>query len=117
MNLISNAVESMRTSSQKRLTIRTFSRKKTVGIEIGDTGSGMAQETISKIFEPFFTTKKKSRGVGLGLSVVYGIIKEHGGRLYVDSTPGKGTVFSITLLKELDTGKKDTSLFSPKTTG
>lgn len=113
MNLISNAVESMTRVPQKHLTIRTFSRKKTVGIEIGDTGMGIEKEIISKVFEPFFTTKKKRRGVGLGLSVVYGIIKEHGGQLYVDSTPGKGTVFSITLLKKLDQGQKQSSLLSP----
>lgn len=103
MNLISNATESMSTASRKHLTIRTFSKpdEKAIGILISDTGTGIPQDTISKIFEPFFTTKKKGKGVGLGLSVVYGIIKEHGGQLYVDSTPGKGSNFSITLFQEL----------------
>jgi len=91
MNLLSNAVESMANVPKKWLTIRTFSKEpgKTVGIEIMDTGTGIPRERISKIFEPFYTTKKKGKGVGLGLSVVYGIIQEHGGRIYVDSTPGK----------------------------
>ncbi|RLC05005.1 MAG: hypothetical protein DRH34_03140 [Deltaproteobacteria bacterium] len=112
MNLISNAVESMSTSRTKRLTIKTFSKKnqKAIGLQIKDTGSGIAKGTISKIFEPFFTTKKKSKGVGLGLSVVYGIIQEHGGKIYVDSKPGEGTCFSITLSQELDPKKIKSSL-------
>lgn len=112
MNLISNAVESMRQTSKKRLTIKTFSRPKdqSVGVQIQDTGSGIPKESISKIFEPFFTTKKKGKGVGLGLSVVYGIINEHGGKLFVDSTPGKGTRFDITLYQELPPKKKDPAI-------
>ncbi|CCK79485.1 PAS domain-containing sensor histidine kinase [Desulfobacula toluolica] len=119
MNLISNAVESMSRVSKKRLTIRTFSKpeKKAVGIEVGDTGAGISQEMISKIFEPFFTTKQKGKGVGLGLSVVYGIIKEHGGRLFVDSTPEKGTLFSITLFQELDQKKSGSTLSLPDQPG
>ncbi len=103
MNLISNAVESMTHTATKRLTIKTVSQpeKKAVVIQISDTGTGIEQETISRIFEPFFTTKKKGRGVGLGLSVVYGIIEAHGGKLFVDSTPGKGTCFTITLFQEI----------------
>lgn len=104
MNLISNAVESMAGRPQRQLTIKTFAKpdEKAVGLLIKDTGTGIPQETIPKIFEPFFTTKKRGKGVGLGLSVVYGIIKEHGGILYVDSVPDKGSRFSITLLQDLD---------------
>lgn len=102
MNLLSNAVESMAGVTKKRLAIKTFRKEsgKAVGIEIIDTGAGIPREMMSKIFEPFYTTKRKGKGVGLGLSVVYGIIKEHGGRIYVDSTPEKGTSFSITLFEE-----------------
>ena len=119
MNLISNAAESMSGVPRKRLTIRTFAKpaEKSVGFQVVDTGTGIAQETISKIFEPFYTTKKKGKGVGLGLSVVYGIIKEHGGQLYVDSTPGKGTCFSITLLQELNPEIKDATLSSSGLSG
>ena len=60
-----------------------------MGIEVIDTGAGIPREMMSNIFEPFYTTKKKGKGVGLGLSVVYGIIQEHGGKIYVDS-PLKG---------------------------
>lgn len=103
MNLLSNAVESMSHTSKKHLTIKTCSKpeKKAVEIQISDTGAGIPQDQISKIFEPFFTTKKKGKGVGLGLSVVYGIIQEHGGTIYVDSEPGKGSQFTITLFQEL----------------
>ncbi len=109
MNLLSNATESMTKASRKRLTIKTVSRpeKRAVEIEISDTGSGIPQDQISKIFEPFFTTKKKGKGVGLGLSVVYGIIQEHGGKLFVDSKPGKGSRFIITLFQELENLDKD----------
>lgn len=109
MNLISNAVESMTASSKRRLTIKTFSKptEKAVGFVVTDTGAGIPKKTLSKIFEPFFTTKKKGKGVGLGLSVVYGIIRDHGGNLYVDSEPGKGTTFSITLYREMP-DKKET---------
>jgi two-component system, NtrC family, sensor kinase len=104
MNLISNAIESMAGKDKKRLTIKTFSKNKenAIGLEIIDTGMGIHREMIPKIFEPFFTTKKKGKGVGLGLSVVYGIIKEHGGSVYVDSDWGKGTRFAVTLYRELD---------------
>ena len=111
MNLISNAVESMSASPERHLTIKTFtkSEEKAVGFVVEDTGAGIPRETIPKIFEPFFTTKKKGKGVGLGLSVVYGIIKDHGGSLYVDSDPGKGTRFSMTLYQDIDSKKKDAS--------
>ncbi len=115
MNLISNAAESMSGVTQRRLTIRTFAKPedKAVGLQVIDTGPGIPQEMISKIFEPFYTTKKKGKGVGLGLSVVYGIIKEHGGQLYVNSTSGKGTCFSITLFQELKPEIKNATLSSP----
>jgi PAS domain S-box-containing protein len=99
MNLISNAVESMAQTSRKRLTLKTCATpdRQAVKVQIRDTGTGIPRAHLSKIFEPFFSTKKKGKGVGLGLSVVYGIIEEHGGKLYVDSTEGRGTCFTITL--------------------
>ncbi len=105
MNLISNASESMSRSETRHLTINTYRNDKenTISFKIGDTGNGIPKKTISKIFEPFFTTKRKGKGVGLGLSVVYGIIQEHGGKVFVDSEPGKGTQFTITLHRELKT--------------
>jgi signal transduction histidine kinase len=64
-------------------------------IDFKDTGIGIPEKNISKLFEPFFTTKKKGKGVGLGLSVAYGIVQEHGGSIYVISKEGKGTTFQV----------------------
>lgn len=71
--------------------------KKAVRIDIADTGVGIPQENIDKLFTPFFTTKEKGKGVGLGLSVVHGIIDKHKGKIEVASTPNEGTTFSIYL--------------------
>jgi two-component system NtrC family sensor kinase len=66
-------------------------------VRVSDTGSGIAEEHLDCIFEPFFTTKEAGKGVGLGLAVVYGIVNGHHGRVEVDSTPGRGTTFTVRL--------------------
>ncbi len=97
INLVFNAVEAMPDGGT--LTIKTSyeESRRQVRIDVIDTGVGIPQELMSKIFEPFFSTKGKDKGVGLGLSVVYGIIKEHRGSIYVVSEPGKGSDFIVRL--------------------
>ena len=97
MNLISNAVESMESKDGGILTIETkhFPKKGSILATFKDTGIGITKENLTKIFEPFFTTKKQGKGVGLGLSLAYGIIQEHGGSINVNSKEGKSTTFKI----------------------
>ncbi len=66
-------------------------------IEVSDTGIGIDPENVAKIYDPFYTTKGVGRGTGLGLAVSYGIVQEHSGHISVESTPGQGTIFRITL--------------------
>jgi len=68
-----------------------------LAVEISDTGVGIAPENVAKIYDPFYTTKGVGQGTGLGLAVTYGIVQEHTGRIGVESVPGHGTTFRITL--------------------
>ena len=72
-------------------------REDKLKISFEDTGPGIPEEDIPKLFEPFFTTKKKGKGVGLGLSVAYGIIQEHEGSIYVRSNLRQDTTFEVKL--------------------
>jgi PAS domain S-box-containing protein len=97
MNLVSNAAEAMEAKDDGKLNIETTYAlgSDTVEVAFRDNGNGIPEENMSKLFEPFFTTKKKGKGVGLGLSVAYGIIQEHGGSIYVKSKVGQGTTFHV----------------------
>ena len=95
LNLLANARDAMPEGGD--LIVKTDSDKSNVIIEIGDTGIGIKQEHLKRVFDSLFTTKDSVKGVGLGLSVCYGFIKDHGGDIQVRSEVGKGTTFSITL--------------------
>jgi two-component system, NtrC family, sensor kinase len=93
LNLFLNARDAM--PSGGMLEVRSAAHNGSVEVEVVDTGNGITREHIHKIFDPFFTTKISGRGTGLGLSVSYGIIKEHAGKIDVRSTPGRGTSFHV----------------------
>ncbi len=93
VNLANNALDSM--SRGGMLRIRTERRGGEAVLEVSDTGRGMTREVQRRIFEPFFTTKTESGGTGLGLAICHGIAREHGGRIEVESEPGRGSVFRV----------------------
>lgn len=95
LNLLVNAAQAM--GDQGTITIRSWSDGQHIFISIADSGSGMTEEVKAQIFEPFFTTKPPGQGTGLGLPISADIIRKHGGSIAVDSTPGQGTTFLITL--------------------
>jgi len=100
MNLIMNAAQAIgKTGQNGKIGIEShyLQNKEQVEIIVRDNGQGIALEIQDKIFEPFFTTKGLREGTGLGLSLSYGIVRDHGGEIYVQSTPGQGTVFTIIL--------------------
>lgn len=95
MNLVLNARDAM--PGGGRLTIRTHTLETSLVVEFADTGIGIRPEHIARIYDPFFTTKEVGQGTGLGLALSYGIIQEHGGRIFVESRPGEGTCFTVKL--------------------
>jgi PAS domain S-box-containing protein len=106
LNMVANARDAM--TNGGTLTVTTGSDGDNVAIDITDTGYGIREEHIDKIFDSFFTTKGEVKGVGLGLSVCYGFIQDHGGDIEVKSQEAVGTTFTITLpVYNSDTSKKD----------
>jgi PAS domain S-box-containing protein len=97
LNLINNAQHAMMALRDRpgRLTVRTCVVGDMIQVQFCDNGEGMDQDTLERVFDPFFTTKELGRGTGLGLSVSYGIVKEHGGRIYARSRSGQGSTFTI----------------------
>ena len=95
LNMFNNAGDAMPDGGT--LTVETAVEDREIGIEVSDTGIGIKKENIKNIFDAFFTTKNSIKGVGLGLSVCYGFIIEHGGDIQVTSEQGVGTCFRITL--------------------
>jgi len=108
MNLFTNAVHAMDEKGKVTVSLQEANLKaealthkpglspgKYACLSISDTGTGMNQETIARIFDPFYTTKGKTKGTGMGLSVVHGIVKRHGGLIAVKSEPGRGSTFNV----------------------
>jgi len=93
-NLINNAIDAMPKGGS--IKIKTFKENNHISIKVEDTGVGISESVRNRIFDPFFTTKGV-QSTGLGMSVSYGIINRHGGTILVDSTEGKGTIFTITI--------------------
>ena len=107
LNILVNARKAMPDGGA--LTIETSANKDEhkVHVSISDTGVGITPDILEKIFDPFFTTSKPGDGTGLGLSISYGIVKDHGGEILVDSTPGKGTTFTVVLPMADTDGEED----------
>lgn len=107
LNLLINAVDAM--EGQGAITISSrISSSGMVKVTIADTGKGIDKAYLPHIFEPFFTTKEPGQGTGLGLSITYGIVQKHGGMIDVQSEPGKGTTFTITLPAQNNGDAQDT---------
>jgi two-component system NtrC family sensor kinase len=105
VNLINNSIQAIKAKEHhehESVLISTLDYADHISIEITDTGIGMSNEIRQRIFEPFFTTKDIGEGTGLGLSIVFGIIEKHHGTIDVQSIPGKGTSFIVTLPKNLE---------------
>jgi len=98
----------------QRLQPQTLPMGEYVLIEVEDTGHGMPPEVQAKIFEPFFTTKSMGKGTGLGLAMVYGIVKQTGGYIFVHSTPGEGTTFRIFLPRHFVDAETEAELANGK---
>jgi len=96
LNILNNAVDALE-GKPGTIVIATERLDDQVSISISDSGKGMTPEQMSKIFLPFYTTKEVGKGTGLGLSVSYGIMKDLGGRIEVESTPGAGSTFTLYL--------------------
>lgn len=95
LNLFINALHAMPDGGTLRIDLQRINNH--VKATVADTGQGISKEDLPRIFAPFFTTKEVGQGTGLGLTVVHGIIEEHGGTIAVESEPGAGTIFTITL--------------------
>jgi two-component system NtrC family sensor kinase len=98
INLIHNAIQAMPQGGALRVSLSQAAEA--VALAVQDTGTGISPENLRRIFDPFFTTKPEGEGTGLGLSVSYGIIARHHGRIDVESVVGQGTTFTILLPKQ-----------------
>jgi signal transduction histidine kinase len=95
INILWNAIEAMPEGGVLTVSTNFDRQRNIIEVKISDTGAGISQEDVERIFEPFFTTKDEGKGVGLGLSVAYGIIRQHEGELHIQSKASEGAHFTI----------------------
>jgi len=101
LNLLINAEQALMTIEGTRtITVRSRPDETELRLEMADSGPGIGADIRGRIFDPFFTTKPEGLGTGLGLSICYGIAQEHGGRIWVESEPGKGATFIVTIPRD-----------------
>jgi len=101
LNLLINAEQALMTIEGTRtITVRSRADETEVRLEVADSGPGISADMRGRIFDPFFTTKPEGLGTGLGLSICYGVAQEHGGRIWVESEPGKGATFVVTIPRD-----------------
>lgn len=114
LNIINNSHQALKgLKREKIITINSFVKSRSVIVEITDTGTGIGEDILDKIFDPFFTTREVGEGRGLGLSICFGIIKEHGGNIKVDSVLDRGATFTVELpFEETSVSGEDDGLFS-----
>lgn len=117
--LLVNAIEAMPPLPERRepglveLAVSVPGGKGAAVVRVRDNGMGMTDEIRAHIFEPFFTTKSEGKGVGLGLAIAYGIVERHRGTLEVETEPGRGTLFAVTLPIHQPAGEGEQPLFMP----
>jgi two-component system NtrC family sensor kinase len=100
VNLFSNAAQAIASTGKPgRVTVTAKRWLDGVAVSVADDGPGISEELLPRVFEPFFTTKTQGEGTGLGLSICQGIVKEHGGRITLESSPGSGAMFTVELLR------------------
>jgi signal transduction histidine kinase len=102
MNLLLNAADASSPGETIRVATRAVNGRRKVELEVTDTGVGISPDLVDRIFEPFFTTKVEPWGTGLGLAVTRSIVEDHGGEIRVESQPGEGSRFIVTLPVEAE---------------
>lgn len=112
VNLVANAIDATRDRGG-RVVVGGHVEKTRVVVTVTDNGAGIPEAALARVFEPFFSTKSAGQGTGLGLWLVYNIVHEHGGEVTVASEPGKGTTFTLRLVRSLTTGGEASTASNP----
>ena len=116
LNLALNALQAMEGRPNPRLQLEVVARDTLAVLRVSDTGCGISPENLARIFDPFFTTKGPERGTGLGLSVCFSIVRQHGGEIAVESRPGEGAQFTVSLPTAATTAGSPTLAPTPAAT-